>query len=119
MTLATLALALALTGCASLRPDADEWTDLERYSFGLSIAAHAADAATTIDALNGNCVELNPLLGSHPSAGSLIAIKMLALGLQYVVYNSPGIGDNTHVYGYIAAAIAGGSALWNLQQDCN
>ena len=118
MKLATLALALALTGCASLRPDADEWTDLERYSFGLSIAAHAADAETTINGLSGNCVELNPIFGSHPSAGSVIAAKALVLGLQYAIYNSPNMGDNTHVYGYIAAAIAGGAAVWNSQQDC-
>ena len=113
------ALALALTGCASLRPNADEWTDHERYSFGLAIAAHAADAATTVHALNGNCVELNPIFGSHPSAGSVIAIKALVLGLQYAIYNAPGMGDNTHVYGYIATAIAGGAAVWNSQQDCN
>lgn len=119
MIRASLSLALALTGCASLRPDADEWTDHERYSFGLAIAAHAADAATTVNALNGNCVELNPLFGSHPSAGSVIAVKALVLGLQYAIYNTPGMGDNTHVYGYIAAAITGGAAVWNSQQDCN
>lgn len=112
------ALALALTGCAALRPNPDEWTDQERIAFGLNIAAHTADAATTIDGLGGNCVELNPLLGSNPSAGSVIAIKALVLGLQYAIYNSAGMGENTHVYGYIAAALVGGVAVWNSQQDC-
>ncbi len=118
MKLATLAIALALTGCASLRPNAGEWTDQERIAFGLNIAAHTADAATTIDGLGGSCVELNPLLGSNPSAGSVIVMKALVLGLQYAIYNSPDMGENTHVYGYIAAAITGGAAIWNSQQDC-
>lgn len=112
------AIALALTGCASLRPNAGEWTDHERYAFALSIAAHAADIATTQSALDRGCVEGNPLYGPSPDIGSVIAVKALVLGLQYAIYNSPNMGENTHVYGYIAAAITGGVAIWNSRQDC-
>lgn len=116
---AALAIALVmLTGCASMRPNPDEWTDKERLAFGLSIAAHAADAVTTARGLEGGCVELNPLLGSAPSISSIIAVKIVVLGLQYVIFNTPGMGDNTHVYGYIAAGLVGGAAAWNSQQDC-
>jgi len=48
----------------------------------------------------------------------VIAVKALVLGLQYAIYNSPNMGENTHVYGYIAAAITGGVAIWNSRQDC-
>lgn len=117
---ATLALALTmgLTSCATLAPNADEWTDHERISFGLTAAAHVADTVTTLDGLDRGCTELNPLLGSHPNAGSIIALKALALGVQYAIYNSPNMGDDTHVYGYIVAAFTGGVATWNAQQDC-
>ena len=116
---AVLAVALLmLTGCANLQPNPDEWTDHERISFGLAVAAHAADAATTAQGLRGGCVELNPLLGSNPDIGAIIAVKALSLGILYAVYNSRGWGDNTHVYGYIASALVGGAAVWNSQQDC-
>ena len=93
---AALAIALTLmTGCATLQPNPDEWTDHERISFGLAVAAHAADAATTARGLRGGCVELNPLLGSSPDIGAVIAIKAISLGIMYAIYNTPGMGDNT------------------------
>lgn len=119
MRLFMVVLLLAgLSGCASLQPNPDEWTDQERIAFGLNIVVHTADAVTTSQGIDRGCVEANPILGSNPNMGSVIAIKALVLGIQYAVYNSPNMGDNTHVFGYISAAIVGGIAIHNSQIDC-
>jgi len=121
--MADTALAIALvmlSGCASMRPNADEWTDQERVAFGLSTTAHLADMGTTMAALDGGrCSEANPIYGSNPSDETLIAVKALAIGLEYAYYNSPASsGPNSHWIGYVTAALIGSAVVWNLNQDC-
>jgi len=110
---------LALCGC-SLAPNRDEWTDQERVAFGLSTTAHIADLGTTMSALDGGrCSEANPLLGGAPSDATLIAVKALAIGLEYAYYNSPASrGEHSHWLGYVSAAVVGSIVVWNLNQDC-
>lgn len=110
-------LALALTGCASLRPNAEEWTDKERVAFAWSIAGHSVDLASSIQS-DERCVERNPILGSSPSNGALIAVKALALGIEYAIYNTPNMGEHTHWFGYISGAIHLGAGVSNYQNDC-
>lgn len=117
MKLAMPFLALALTGCASLRPNADEWTDQERIAFGASIVGHSVDLASSIQS-DERCVEANPLLGSSPSNGTLIGVKVLALTLEYLLYNSPGMGEHTHWFGYASGAIHLGVGVSNYRNDC-
>jgi len=112
-----LALALALTGCAALRPNADEWTDKERLAFGASIVGHSVDLASTMQA-DERCVEKNPLLGSDPSNGALIGVKVLALALEYVFYNSPGMGENTHWFGFTSGVVFASVGVHNYRLDC-
>lgn len=120
MKLLLAVVLVILSGCASLRPNPDEWTDKERLAFSLSTAAHLADLGTTMAALDsGRCTELNPLLGSNPSNGSLIAVKALAIGLEYAFYNSEASrGPHSHWLGFVTATIIGGVTIHNLQQSC-
>lgn len=115
----TTIIALVLGGC-SLAPNRDEWTDQERLAFGLSTTAHLADLGTTIAALDSrHCKEINPLFGSNPNNGTLIAVKALAIGFEYAYYNSPASrGKRSHWFGYISAVIVGSAAVWNSSQDC-
>ena len=116
---AALAIALVmLTGCASMRPNPDEWTDKERLAFGLSIAAHTLDAGTTIAADWDRCGEMNPILGSEPSDASIIAFKLAAIGFEYWLYNSPNPTWATHHYGFTSAIVIGAVGIHNSQQDC-
>ena len=117
MKLATLALALALTGCASLRPNADEWTDLERAAFAASIVGHGVDLASSLQS-DERCVEKHVFLGDNPSNGALIGIKALALGIEYAIYNTPGLGENTHWFGFASGAIHFGVGVSNYGNDC-
>jgi hypothetical protein len=64
-------------------------------------------------------VEKNPLLGTDPSDGALIGVKLLAIGFEYWLYNSPRFrSNNTHWYGYTSAVIHTAVGLGNLQNDC-
>lgn len=112
-----LLLCACLGGCASLRPNADEWTTQERIAFAASIAGHGVDLASSLQS-DDRCVERHAFLGDNPSDGSLIAIKALAIGLEYAIYNTPGLGENTHWYGYISSVIHIGVGVSNYGNDC-
>lgn len=53
----------------------------EKTLFGSLIATNAADAATTIIALNKGAAEANPFYGDSPSSGAIILTKTVATGL--------------------------------------
>lgn len=108
-----------LSGCASMRPNPDEWTDRERLAYGLSVAAHAADAGTTIAADWDKCSERNPILGSQPSDASIVAFKFAVLGFGYWLHNSPKIDDVAAArYSFASAVIIGAIGIRNSRQDC-
>lgn len=124
-----IALLLPLSECrAATRADIErevsgafersEWTRAERRAFTLSVLAHSLDLASSL-ASDERCVERNPLLGSHPSDGALIATKLLALGFEFWLYSSPRFRHApTHMYGYTSALIHGAVAASNFRNDC-
>jgi len=113
---AIVAACAVLSGCA-LQPRASEWTDQERIAFGASLAGHAVDLGSSL-ASDDRCVEKHIFLGEHPSNGALIGIKALAIAAEYLIYNSPGMGEHTHWFGYVSGAIHFGVGVSNLQNEC-
>ena len=117
MRLISVIFAICLTGCASLAPNPDEWTYKERAAFAFSAIGHGVDLASSLQS-NSNCIETNLILGEYPSDGAAIAVKALALGIEYAIYNSPGMGDKTHWFGFVSGAIHLGAGISNYQNDC-
>ena len=70
-------LFLLLQGCAMSTVPFD--TTEKVLATGM-IAGQAWDGASTIDGLNRGCTEGNPLIGSDPSDGTIIAVKVLVAG---------------------------------------
>lgn len=72
----------------------------------------AADAATTIFALHRGAVELNPILGPSPSAGALVASKVIFnVGAHALIVH----GDGEWAPWVKAAGwMQCGAAAWNL-----
>lgn len=102
----------------SLAYDASQWTRKERVTFTLSTIANVADLATSITS-DERCVERNPILGKSPSDTSLILVKLLAIGFEYWLYNSPKFdGQETHWFGYTSASIHTWTAYTNSRNDC-
>lgn len=112
-----LLLALCLTGCATLAPNADEWTQQERVAFGASLAGHGVDLASSMQS-DERCIEQHLILGDNPSNGALIGIKALAIAAEYLIYNAPGLGPNTHWFGYVSGAIHFSVGVSNYGNDC-
>ena len=94
-----------------------EWTRQEKIAFTLSTVAHLADLGTSL-ASDERCVESTPLLGKNPSDGKLIAVKLIAIGFEYWLYNSPRFSNGTQFYGYTAALFHGITAYQNSRNDC-
>lgn len=99
------------------------WTGWNRFWFSAAVGGQAADAATTVHALDGGCRELNPILGSDPSPAAIVAFKLGVMGLAWLIterwtpVESRQSGRNW-VYG--ALGVAGmGAAAWNSCQDCD
>lgn len=81
-----------------------------------SLAGHAADAGSTIHALNNGATEANPLYGKHPSPGKVLAIKGGSAAFQALLQHvlgkkSPGTAN---AIGYGTGAALGGVAINNL-----
>ena len=112
-----LALAMCLTGCASLAHNPAEWTDAERVAFAASIAGHGVDLASSMQS-DERCIEQHLFLGDNPSNGALIGIKALAIAAEYLIYNTPGLGEHTHWYGYVSGAITFSVGVSNYGNDC-
>lgn len=94
-----------------------EWTRQEKLAFTVSTVAHLADLGTSL-ASDERCVERNALLGSNPSNGTLIGVKLVAIGFEYWLYSSPRFHGSTHWYGYTSAVIHGLAAYTNSKNDC-
>jgi len=100
------------------------WTGWNKVWLAAGIGGQAADAATTIDALDGgNCREVNPLLGDDPDEGLIVGVKVAAVGLglwitEYWLADHPRQRQYRNwIYGSLAVA-GGGAALWNASQSC-
>lgn len=113
-----LLLAIALSGCASLAYNPDEWTQLERAAFVYSAGGHAVDFVSSAQS-DERCIETNPILGDSPSNAALAVVKAVALGIEYAIYNSPNIDSkHTHWFGFVSGTIHFGVGLSNYQNDC-
>ena len=64
---------LLITGCGTVRP----WTTEEKMMLGLSCLAVAADAYTTMEGMNMGNSETNPIMGKHPSNGTIISVMAI------------------------------------------
>ena len=81
-----LILGLLMSACATAKPG--QWSSSDKRLAQVSIFATAADAYTSMRALdNPNNRELSPILGEHPSdarlVGTLAASQLIVLGLAH------------------------------------
>ena len=53
----------------------NNWTQAEKNQYKLFLGLQAADAATTFVVLRNGGEELNPVYGSNPNVGKMLAIK--------------------------------------------
>jgi hypothetical protein len=102
---------LILTSCAGWRKNRT-WTTGDKVALGTLIACTAADLATTIYNIDNGLREMNPMLGDHPSPGTLIAVNAVVTGLIYwiaqymtskerkVLYVPAGLGCFAAVHNY-------------------
>ena len=72
----------------------------------------AADAASTLFALHRGAVELNPLLGPNPSAGALVASKLVwnAAAHALIVHGDGDWAPVVRTAGWLQC----GAAAWNI-----
>lgn len=95
-----------------------EWTANEKRAFILSIIGHTLDLISSLKS-DERCVERNPILGTNPSDGALIGMKLLAIGFEYWLYNNHSFRSQpTHYYGYTSALIHGYAGISNFKNDC-
>ena len=119
--LITLVLLISLVGCGHL-PTPKPWTTGEKTMLGWSVLASAADAYTTVGALNNPYnYEVNPIMGKHPSNSRIIATicisELIAVAVShwYPVIDFPLIGKVNMRYGFLGfkATVNTGCALNN------
>ena len=108
---------MLLSGCASIH-NREAWTDSERIAFSASIAGHGIDLASSVMS-DGRCAEKHIFLDDNPSNAQLVGIKVVAVALEYWIYNSPKI-DSTYTpwYGATSAILHGIAGISNFQNDC-
>src|SRR5262245_18836259 len=85
------------------------------------VGGHALDAATTIFNLNHGCVELNPRLGTHPSATKIIAAKASATAFTWVAMTAMekiGWKKGAAVLGYGSGGVGMTAGIMNLSAGC-
>lgn len=98
------------------------WTNWNKFWLSAAVGGQVADTVSTARALDRGCKEANPLFGSNPSTGTIVAFKIGALGLAYLVteYWLPEESRQSArnwVYGALGAA-GFAAAGWNSAQDC-
>lgn len=101
---------------------ADSWTGWNRFWFGAAVGGQLADTVSTARALDRGCKEANPLFGSDPSTGTIVAVKIGVLGLAYMAteYWLPeGSRQSARNWVYGTLGLTGFAAgVWNSAQDC-
>lgn len=100
------------------------WTGWNKFWFTSAIGGQAADAITTVNALDGGkCSEGNPILGSNPSTGAVVLLKTGIFGLSYYITeylykDKPSqVQARNWIYGVLTVT-GFGAAAWNTSQDC-
>jgi hypothetical protein len=98
------------------------WTGWNKFWLGAAIGGQVADTVSTVKALDRGCEEANPLFGSDPSTGTIVAIKVGVLVLAYMAteYWLPEDSrQSSRNWIYGALGVTGLAAgAWNSAQDC-
>lgn len=90
-----LILALTAGSCDSALAAYSDWSEKEQKQYRLFVALQMIDTAQTLQMVNCqkyeycNLYEANPLLGPRPSAGKVIAFKVLGNVLLYKLLDKP------------------------------
>ena len=66
-------LLIVLPGCVTPRP----WTKAEKVMLGASCLAVVVDVYTTMDGQDNGHQETNPIMGKHPSNGTIISVMAI------------------------------------------
>lgn len=100
----------------------DSWTGWNKFWFGAAVGGQLADIVSTDRGLDRGCKEANPLFGSDPSTGTIVAVKLGVLALSYatIEYWMPVESrQSTRNWVYGALGLTGFAAgVWNSAQDC-
>lgn len=93
-------IATFLSGCGKTY----ELDKIDKALLVTTALATTADAITTRRMLDRGAVELNPIMGEHPSDGKIIAVKAIDYALIYVVAK--------HLPSKWRKALLGGETAW-------
>lgn len=100
-------------------PDARTRTERQVMRMELAYQAlNVIDAAQTIYCVSHDkCVEMNPLIGSNPSTGRIIAQKAVTGGLHYLVTRAllarnPGAA---RIFEFVSLSFQSGIVAWNIR----
>ena len=110
LTLAAIVLAVMLTGCASHAA----YTPTDWAVLTCAVAGSSADVWTTEQALDGGGYERNPVFGSDPSDGKLIAGKVVAL-LACVAMGELEPTWRVWMFGFLGGT--GAAAAWHNERE--
>lgn len=74
--------ALIVSGCAQF----DKLSTYDKANLAAFWGIKAADTITTMEGMDRGGTELNPILGEHPSDGTLVAASLLSCGIVTGLY---------------------------------
>ena len=98
------------------------WTGWNKFWLSAAIGGQVFDVVSTDRGLDRGCKEVNPLFGSDPSTGTIVAAKLGVLALAYATteYWLPEESrQSTRNWVYSALGVTGLAAgVWNSAQDC-
>ena len=82
-----LVFGAGVIGCAGFRKaykSADAYTPINKVTLTTMGIAQALDGITTTRGINAGAVEMNPILGENPSAGSIAIFTGVAIGVKWI-----------------------------------
>lgn len=89
-------------------------TTSEKYWFAGMAACHAADYYSTKVFLDKGLEEGNPTLGKHPSNEEVMTLKLLSLGLFYILGQK--FPEDRELIYQVGSGMNCGAAVWNMDQ---
>jgi len=107
--LAAVVLALMLTGCAHV-----PYSGADYAALSFAVCGSAADVWTTERALDNGGYECNPLFGSDPSDGKLIAGKVVMVAVLALIGEV--YPESRQWLFWLAGGVGFNAAMWNYQE---
>jgi len=80
-------LIVLLFSCGVQQPKYDA---TDKVLIGINLSLQAMDTHSTVQGLKGGAIETNPIYGKHPSTGTIVATKIVAVSLMYLLTNKMG-----------------------------